>query len=65
MTGQDAAVSGTDTACCQYIFIIFNCKNLSTDQTRHTYPVKQSKHNKHGDHIGSEFFKHGSLNQWL
>ena len=54
MTCQDTTVLGTNTASCQYIFVVFNCKNLSTDQTRHTYIWAMGGENMEFDDIPSK-----------
>ena len=41
----------SDTTGSKHIFVVLNSKNLSSDKTRHTNPVKKRKYYEHRNHI--------------
>ena len=63
MSAQDSGILCTDTSCCQNVLVVLNGKDLTSDQTRHTYPVQKSEYDKHGDHVRSQLFQHRSGNE--
>jgi oligopeptide transport system permease protein len=52
---NDTSAGSTKCSGCCYIFLLFELKYLSTDDTAHGYPVQKTERNEHGNQVRAKY----------